>query len=290
MRRAACVVCSLLQLVSANFAAYVDDGAVRIACVGDSITRGDATHELGVKASAKQRSQLRARAGRGNYPTLLGAKIGGAVDVRNFGHGGATGTHGKALSYTALPECAAARPFAPHVSLWMLGTNDSKEWNASRFARDLAADVAQSACGAAHVALLLSPPPILTAVWGLVPQIVMEEVPRAVEAAAALARLGGVDAKFYNLGARFAEQAGCLQVDEESAPSARCAAHFVNDKVHTSELGALLIARLAHDALRETGILLGQRAPTLTNGSAASHGGAAGRRLRRYAAHRGTLL
>lgn len=115
------------------------DELIRIACVGDSLTRGDGLHEH-IPANRVPFQRLRpsqyALRKRGSYPALLArlAATQRAV-VRNFGHGGATACNnsgGNGPPYESVPEYSAALRFAPHVVILMLGTNDAKAhfWSA----------------------------------------------------------------------------------------------------------------------------------------------------------------
>lgn len=102
---------------------------IRVACVGDSLTRGDASHEDNKNISKKP-----AFAGRGNYPKMLQSMLGPRFDVRNFGKGGATACNATGPSaYIETPHYAAALAFDPHVAVIMLGTNDAKvdNWEGS---------------------------------------------------------------------------------------------------------------------------------------------------------------
>ena len=97
---------------------------IRVACLGDSLTRGDGTHE---------RHPPKRLAQRGNYPARLQALLGSGFWVRNFGHGGATACNSSDVPYIATRELAAARRWQPDVAVLMLGTNDAKtqHWEAS---------------------------------------------------------------------------------------------------------------------------------------------------------------
>ena len=106
---------------------------LRIACMGDSLTRGDGLHEhpplRRVPWNRLRQSQQPLRE-RGSYPALL-ARLAASrrAEVRNFGHGGSTAcnyTGGHGPPYESLPEYAAAQRFAPHIVVLMLGTNDAK--------------------------------------------------------------------------------------------------------------------------------------------------------------------
>ena len=112
---------------------------LRIACVGDSLTRGDGLHEHIPKHRVpfrQLREQQHALRERGSYPAVLSRLAATRfADVRNFGHGGATAcnhTGGHGPPYLSVPEFSAALRFSPHALVVMLGTNDAKPafWSA----------------------------------------------------------------------------------------------------------------------------------------------------------------
>jgi len=289
MRAVAAALCAAVA-VSVASATHVKTAepagarAVRVACLGDSLTRGDASHEP---------KPPKNRRGRGNYPKALARALGARFDVRNFGHGGATATLarrsdvGRSVvspdAYAALPEMAAARAWRPEIALWMLGTNDSKDLDEGAFVRDFKRTVEDLGSGVEHV--IMTPPPVLASQWGIKPEVVAHGVPpmvrkvaRAVvnarEAASGLPmrNRGFLDARraaassstrveearaprrrdrrtFFDLGTRFSERSGCAAAKTSSRAWQRCTSHFVNDMVHQSETGAQLVASLALEAL-----------------------------------------
>lgn len=83
--------------------------AVRVACVGDSITFG---------------ADLKDRAAE-SYPSVLQELLGGGYAVGNYGVCGATLLRKGELSYWDTPEFKAAADSAPGIVVIMLGTNDS---------------------------------------------------------------------------------------------------------------------------------------------------------------------
>lgn len=91
---------------------------LRVACVGDSLTRGDrdpnATH------AARKWALV------GNYPMRLQEKLGSRFTVQNFGRGGASLLSGSGFSYWDTTELAAALDYNPHLAIVMLGTNDAR--------------------------------------------------------------------------------------------------------------------------------------------------------------------
>jgi len=82
---------------------------VRVACVGDSITRAGHLPDPA----------------RSSYPALLQRMLGAGYKVRNFGVGGATMLRDGDLPYTAQEAFRNALAYAPDVVLIMLGTNDT---------------------------------------------------------------------------------------------------------------------------------------------------------------------
>lgn len=85
----------------------------RVACVGDSITFGDAL------AEPDQQS----------YPAQLQTMLGDSFEVRNFGRNGRTLLKAGHAPYWREEALAEALAMAPDVVVIMLGTNDSKPDN-----------------------------------------------------------------------------------------------------------------------------------------------------------------
>ena len=101
-------------------------GAIRLACVGDSITYG-----AGVDDREKN-----------CYPARLGEYLGSSFEVRNLGRNGATLSKSGDLPYWGTAEFKALSEWQPDVILLMLGTNDTKpqNWNGpGPFSEDLKA-------------------------------------------------------------------------------------------------------------------------------------------------------
>lgn len=85
--------------------------AIRLACVGDSITQGDSA---GPGAS---------------YPEQLAGLLGDAWVVGNFGVNGATMSRRGDCPYLDQAAARAALSWSPDVVVVLLGTNDSKPHN-----------------------------------------------------------------------------------------------------------------------------------------------------------------
>jgi lysophospholipase L1-like esterase/pimeloyl-ACP methyl ester carboxylesterase len=90
--------------------------AVRVACLGDSITQG-------ARVASDQLS----------YPAQLGKVLGNHFEVRNFGLGGATLIRSGSPSIWS--QLDAVETFDPHVIIVALGTNDTVEGKRKNWSR-----------------------------------------------------------------------------------------------------------------------------------------------------------
>ena len=91
----------------------VDDGKIKVACVGDSITYGH-----GISGWAKN-----------NYPAQLQNILGEEYAVANFGHSGRTLSDNGDQPYTESKQYKLSQEYGADVIVFMLGTNDSKPEN-----------------------------------------------------------------------------------------------------------------------------------------------------------------
>lgn len=107
-------------ICSASFAAE----AVRVACVGDSITYGARI----VNRDAD------------SYPAQLGKILGKTFEVRNFGVNGTTALSKGDYPYVSTPAYKSALAFNPDIVIIKLGTNDTKLFN-WRFKEDFERDL-----------------------------------------------------------------------------------------------------------------------------------------------------
>ena len=280
-------------------------GAIRVACMGDSITRGNASHEPG---RGTHRPYKERTATRGNFPAELQALMGRRYEVRNFGHGGRSvvetvSTLGprENVAYARTPEYRAAEKFAPSVVVLMLGTNDAKHcnpnepvtqksppgcmpgklgtvWSPRTFAPSLAA-LARTvlAWPSAPRMLLLAPPPVLPRAYAgssINADILTNEVvPRIVAvghelAAAAPARDACARGGVRTWSLHNGTWASCPAVSSD------CGAFIDRDGVHTTEAGA---AAIAHAVSR---LLLACPAPSRDVAAGMGNGNGASRRAR----------
>jgi acyl-CoA thioesterase-1 len=120
-------VSNLAKLIKAEDDMAALLSPVRVACVGDSITRG-----LSYSSNPDTNS----------YPALLQQSLGLRYTVQNFGVGGSTLLKKGDKPYWNQPEFTASTDFAPQIVIIMLGTNDAKPKNwqyKSEFTTDLTA-------------------------------------------------------------------------------------------------------------------------------------------------------
>ena len=226
------------------------DQLLRVACVGDSLTRGDGLHEhppsRRVPAWHLRQNQLPLRE-RGSYPALLQRLLGQRrFDVRNFGHGGTTACNlsgGRGPPYVATREFPAALRFQPHLVVLMLGTNDAKDflWRACGAPRvrngleDIVRAFASSRTPP-RLLLLLTPPPMVGDEAWAIRSSLLEPVRAAVSESAAAIR-----AEHATRGMRVR-----LLPAVPLAPPAV----FSSDRLHLDANGSALLACDVHDALR----------------------------------------
>ena len=205
----------------------------RIACMGDSITRGDTTH-----TDEPEEGKL----DRGNYPKTLGALLG--VDVANFGASGAS-VSGK-RGYVGTDEYEDAVAFDPDCVVVMLGINDAKlAWDEDDFVEAYADLVEETIADAPSVEAVFVAAPYLAVgtCCDIDMDLVNGEIPDAV-AAFVEARGGGfaVPVRFVDARAAWLQATGCDASDVDDA----CEAYYDDDGMHTSAAGSVLLADLIY--------------------------------------------
>jgi lysophospholipase L1-like esterase len=123
-------------------------GGGKIACVGDSITFGLGSTDLGKKS----------------YPAQLQVLLGASFTVENDGHSGATMLKSEVFggSYWATSEFTRAHTFQPDIVIIELGTNDMNiyDWDHhDQFAGDYAAMIDDFRALASHPDVYVALPP-----------------------------------------------------------------------------------------------------------------------------------
>ena len=253
----------------------------RVAFLGDSLTRGNASHEPGNGAHSPFKFLI---SDRGNYPLMVGALAesqGAHWTVRNFGHGGRTVGADCNRSYTATTELAEAVRWSPKLCVLMLGTNDAWVngcWNERAFEGEFErlSRFILKIPSRPRLAIVLPPPnhversarllehevyPRISAVTSRL----QRELPQKLEHGCALQRvIGPIDLRpAFEAKCRLkSPQTEQVQADLRRTqlwPYSRCFLHKwargdgsrlqMSDGVHQSAFGAAVIAETVHQAL-----------------------------------------
>ena len=194
---------------------------VRVACVGDSITRGTFVWRRKINA----------------YPAQLQAMLGERYCVRGFGVNGHAAQRTADRPYWASEAFASSTLFAPDIVLIMLGTNDSRGDNW----RGVSAFVDDYRDLVVHYRSLESRP----AVWLLTPPALFRrgrrtKVHYGMDEHAVREMCGAIKEMALDL--------GCGLIDINAVTAGHPEA-FRLDGVHPGAVGQRLIAQAVHEAL-----------------------------------------
>jgi len=221
------LVGGLVLVLAAGTAAAGPRMPTHVACVGDSITAG-----TGASSSST------------NYPGDLQGLFGSSVQVRNFGHSGATMLSTGNTPYVKQSEYTSATSFVSGAGsnavvdvIIMLGTNDSKpvNWNASgggteatQFMTDCGKLVDHFASLATHpVVYLALPPAAFTNSYTIDGTVIKDQIIPILK--------------------QVAMQKGLPTIDVQT-PTASVPKDF-GDGVHPNDTGYVLVAKTMHDGL-----------------------------------------
>lgn len=205
--------------------APAESDAIRVACVGDSITRG----------------MFVWRRKKNAYPAQLQAMLGERFCVRNYGVNGHAAQRTADRPYWNSDAFASSSVSRPDIVLIMLGTNDSRgdNWKGvDSFARDYRSLAQHYRSLESNPDVWLLTPPALfrlgrsTKVRYGMDQHALQEMCRAIEG--------------------LARNLGCGLIDVNAATAGHPEA-FRLDGVHPGAAGATLIARTVFEALRANG-------------------------------------
>ena len=189
--------------------------AIKVACVGDSITEGAG---LGVNT----------------YPAALGRFLGTNYSVRNFGVSGTTLLRKGDLPYWSQTAFRTATNSSPDIVTIMLGTNDSKPFNwmyKAQFPKDLSDMIDIFANLPSHPRVFVClPVPAYAINFSIQPDTIRTEV-----------------IPLLKQGAR---QKGVMTIDTYNALSGR--PDLFPDNIHPNAAGAALIAKTLQGALMTT--------------------------------------
>jgi len=209
-----------------------ENGPIKVACIGDSITYGS-------KVAAREKN---------HYPAQLGYLLGDGFEVRNFGVGGSTLLGSADKPYTGTTSWKEVLAWQPDTVIVILGTNDTCQ-NDQRTNWEHAEDLEDDARVMVRALrednqgtriLLCSPPPMFPDASGLAPERradLAERAPRLEQIGRALQQVahGKKTIEYHDLARVFT-------------------ANETVDGVHTSPFGARALAqRLAGAILAKRG-------------------------------------
>lgn len=184
--------------------------AVRVACIGNSITEGMAIE------MATQRG----------YPAQLQQLLGSGYHVENYGISARTLLTQGDLPYVRERCWRDARAFNPNIVVIKLGTNDAKDYNWNKHGQEFAADLQAmvdtlKALPARPRIILCSPIRAFEDKWGITDSVIVNGVMPAVQKVAKKNKLEYVDL-------------------HEVITSA---SDMSGDKIHPNDKGAALMAK-----------------------------------------------
>jgi Esterase/lipase len=173
--------------------------AVKVACIGDSITDG---HGIDLREA-------------NGYPAQMQKMLGNGYNVKNFGISARTVMNSGDLPYMNEPYWQDALAFNPDVVIIKLGTNDSKSYNwtpdkKKGFEKDLTTMVKTlKALPSSPKIYLCKPIPAVKDSWTISEKVITEEIDPIIEKVVKKENLAGV----IDLHAPFEGQADLMQED-----------------------------------------------------------------------------
>ena len=155
--------------------------AVKVACIGDSITDGHGIDLRDVNG----------------YPAQMQKMLGAGYNVRNFGISARTMMNSGDLPYMNESIWEDALAFNPDVVVIMLGTNDSKEYNRGHIKKDFEGDLktmlkALKALPSQPKIYLCKPIPAVSDSWTISESVITDEIVPILEKAVKKEKLEGI--------------------------------------------------------------------------------------------------
>jgi lysophospholipase L1-like esterase/predicted esterase len=156
--------------------------AIRVACIGNSITEG-----MGIDMASQQ-----------GYPAQLQRMLGSGYNVRNYGVSARTLLNQGDIPYMKERAWRDAQAFNPNIVLIKLGTNDSKDYNWNAHGKEFAADLQAmvdtlKALPAKPRIYLCTPIPAFEDKWGITDSVIVNGVMPAVRQVAKKNKLTVID-------------------------------------------------------------------------------------------------
>ena len=212
--------------------------SLRVACLGDSITRGDTKHE-------PKKEQDKDKFERGNWPRYV-SQDSDAVEAKNFGQSGVMVLRGK-KQYTDTDIYQEVVAWAPDVAIIWLGINDAKEKDNGKFKRkqfiddyrDMLKQMTSDIDGLDAI-YIIKQYPIVDDCCDIKLPFVNEDLPLAIEEVVDKGAMRGVPVTMIDLD--WNARTGCLDGVDEDDQSSDCLKYYDSDGVHTSQKGSRLVA------------------------------------------------
>ena len=187
-----------------------DPSAIRVACIGDSITDGDGIDLRDVNG----------------YPAQMQKMLGKGYNVKNFGLSARTMMNSGTLPYMNEQVWQDALAFNPDIAVIMLGTNDSKPENwvhKKDYAKDLKKMVDALQALPTHPKIYLCKPvPAVKDTWNISEEVITQEIGPILEKTVKKENLAGL-------------------IDLHAALDGK-PDMFVEDGIHPNQRGARIIA------------------------------------------------
>lgn len=206
---------TFLILLFCAFLSIAAQRAIKVACVGNSITEG-----FGLQHPETD-----------SYPVVLGRLLGKNYDVGNFGVSASTLLLKGDYPYMMRPAYARALAFEPDIVTIKLGTNDSKpqNWKFKKyFAKDLCTMIKAFRRLKSHPVIFLCYPATAYAVqWGINNEVIEHEMIPIINKVASRYKLKIIDTHLATAGMK---------------------EHFP-DNIHPDIAGAKVLAQAIYNSL-----------------------------------------
>ena len=196
----------------------VKKGAIKVACVGDSITYGC----------------MVANRNKNNYPVVLNKLLGQGYCVGNFGYTDRTAIKTADRPYTAEKLYQRSLDFRPDIVVILLGSNDSKKknWNKEKYIKDYGEIID------GYLNLDSSPK-----VYMLLPPPVFEKGKKVLYGL----RKDVIDSEIYPAAIQLAQTKQIPYIDLHEIFKGK--KHLFADGVHPNAQGCKLLAQEVYDAI-----------------------------------------
>ena len=202
-----------------------EDGDIKIACVGDSVTYGH-----GISGWVSD-----------NYPKQLDNLLGDGYCVNNYGHSGATVQGSGDQPYISYSEYDESLKFDADIIIFMMGSNDSKPENwkgEAAFRQQYLQRLAEYKENNPDVRIILCTPPVALYPEGVTEGLTNYDIdPAVVDEIAEIVR-------------SIAAEEGYELIDIRALTDGH-REYFLSDNVHPNNPGAAFLAETVYNYLTE---------------------------------------